>query len=89
MQLYCYDGPVYAFDIYIFNTKMYTRAVSKQRAYSNFCYRAKAMMNRSPNAKVSLDWTKLTLVDGAKFDAESHQVAMEYHQITMEELGWL
>ena len=82
MQLYCYDGPVYAFDVYIFSTKMYTRATSKYKAYSNFCYRSKAMLNKSPHAKISLDWTKLTLVDDA-------DMGPEYHQITMEELGWL
>jgi len=83
-KLYHYKGPVYAFDVYIWDIDLYTRAVSKTQAYNNLCYRSKRMLNKLPHAKVSLDWSKLEEVQETIVKRKEPEY---YHQYTLDEFG--
>ena len=91
MDMYYYNGPVFHFGkeyVQCHNFEGYTYATSLPKAINNFTYRAKKKLGLEPNADLTIDPTLVSMVETRNLTLEPRKREI-YHQITMQEMGWI
>jgi len=89
--MYYYNGPVFHFGkeyVQCHHIEGYTYATSFQKAVNNFTYRAKKKLGLEPNADLTIDPTLVSIVETRNLTLEPRK-RETYHQITMQEMGWI
>ena len=82
-EKYSYSGPVYRFERVIgtVNKPIYTIAVSKDKAYSNFCYKLKKEYHLERGMNLTIDKNNIKLIEPKNNEIDFEETNDEYQTL--------